>query len=277
MNLWPVKYPKKNEINQFSSSLIELKHKSLEGSCINKKEFPYSVETLKLIKLRRKRQRELKLAVGDHYNSLKTEINYPQKEIKRSMMQSKDRKRANVLESACDKGSKGFWKAMKELTNKNEPKQKPAEYPKVFYKDCVAVTDKEKSEMFQQLQKNTIKNYETELKISEICDHFENGTEAKNNTNEHTEQLGIVVTTKHFDKILKEMRRTCPGPDKICYKLLIELPKNVKALTCLLISSSINISYVPVNRKESEIKNIPNLDKTDRRLKATDPLVLQIL
>ena len=40
------------------------------------------------------------------------------------MMRSEDRKRAKVLESACDKGSKGFWKAIKELTNKNEPDKK---------------------------------------------------------------------------------------------------------------------------------------------------------
>ena len=56
-NLWPAKYPKKSELNQFSCSSIELIHKSLEVSCFNKKEFPYSVETQKLIKLRRKSRR----------------------------------------------------------------------------------------------------------------------------------------------------------------------------------------------------------------------------
>ena len=35
--LWSIQ---KNELNQFSTSLIELIHKSLEGSCINKKESP---------------------------------------------------------------------------------------------------------------------------------------------------------------------------------------------------------------------------------------------
>ena len=57
-------------------------------------------------------------------------------------MRSEDRKRAKVLESACDKGSKGFWKAIKELTNKNEPKQKTAEYPKLFYKDSIRQGEK---------------------------------------------------------------------------------------------------------------------------------------
>ena len=79
--LWPVKYPKKNEFNQFSIRLVELIHKSLEDSCVNKKEFHYIVETQKLIKLRRKGQRELKIAVGDQYASLRTEINYLQKKL----------------------------------------------------------------------------------------------------------------------------------------------------------------------------------------------------
>ena len=55
------------------------------------------------------------------------------------MRRSEDRKRGKVLESACDKVSKVLWKAINELTNKNEPKQKqklyrsskpwPANYP----------------------------------------------------------------------------------------------------------------------------------------------------
>ena len=88
------------------------------------------------------------------------------------------------------------------LTNRNEPKQKTAEYSKLFYKHCVAVTDKEKSEMFKQVLKDTMKNHETDLStFSELCDNIENETEAIINTNEHTEQLGIVVTTKEFDEI----------------------------------------------------------------------------
>ena len=107
-----------------------------------------------------------------------------------------------------------------------------------------------------------MKNHETESsKISKLCDNIENETEAIINTNEHTEQLGIVVTTKAFDEILKKKRKACPGPDKICYKLLEELPKNVKALACLLISSSINNSCVPNNWKESQIKMIQKQSK----------------
>ena len=48
------------------------------------------------------------------------------------MMRSEDKKIAKVLENACDKGSKGFWKAKKETTNKNEPKQKNSRTPRTI-------------------------------------------------------------------------------------------------------------------------------------------------
>ena len=59
----------------------------------------------------------------NHYASLRTEISHLQKKIKQSMRQSSHRKRAKVLESACDEGSKVFWKALNEVTNKNESKK----------------------------------------------------------------------------------------------------------------------------------------------------------
>ena len=78
-NLWPAKYPKKDELNQFSSSLVKIIQKSLEDSCINNKEFLYSAETQKLIKLKWRRRRELKTAIGHHFISSRTETNYLQK------------------------------------------------------------------------------------------------------------------------------------------------------------------------------------------------------
>ena len=137
------------------------------------------------------------------------------------MRLSDERKRTKVLESACDKGNKGFWKAIKELTVENEHKQKTAEYPNLIYKNFMAVTDKEKSEMFKQLLKDTMKNHETEPSIiSEFCDNVEKEIKAIINTNLDFELLAIVVKTKEFDEILKMSRKTCPVPDKICYKLL---------------------------------------------------------
>ena len=143
-DLWPAQYPGKDELKEFSSNLVEIIHKSLEVSYVNKDKLPYSIETQKLIKLKRKKRRELKGAVDDEFRCLKTEINYLQKEIKRSIRQSEE-KRAKILELARDKGSKGFWRAIKELKNDHESKQKTGDYPDLTYKESKAVTDHEKA------------------------------------------------------------------------------------------------------------------------------------
>ena len=121
---------------------------------------------------------------------------------------------------------------MKEPNNKNEPKQKTAKYPKLFYKNCVAVTDKEKSEVFKQLLKDKMKNHETDsLIISELCDNIENETEAIINTNEHTEQLGIVVTPKELDETLRdETKKHTLGQTKSAKKSLKNYPRMLKPL-----------------------------------------------
>ena len=64
------------------------------------------------------------------------------------------------MEKPCDKVSKGLWRAIKEITIENKPKQKTAKNSKLFYKYFVA--EKEKNELFKQLIKDTIKNHKTE-------------------------------------------------------------------------------------------------------------------
>ena len=81
-----------------------------------------------------------------------------------------------------------------------------------------------------------------------------------------------MITTKEFDKILRVLRKSCPGPDKISYKVLSELPRRIKALACLLISSSINNSYVPVNWKESQITMIPKQNKDRSKAENYQPI-----
>ena len=260
--LWPAQYPGKDDLNQFSSSLAELIHKSLEDSYFIKSKFPYSIGTRKLIKLKKRKRRQLKSAFGEDLRSLRTEIKYLQKGMKRSIRQSEERKREKILERASDKGSKGFWRAIKELTNDHESKQKTGDYPNLNNKVSQAVTDQKKSELFKQLLKDTMKNHTTVSSgIAEHCEKIENQTKAVLRSVVDTEQLCFVITTKELDEILRESKKSCPGPNKICYKLLRELPISVKALACLLISSSINNSYVPVNWKESQIKMIPKQDK----------------
>ena len=179
------------------------------------------------------------------------------------------------MERASDKGSKRFWRAIKELTNDHESKQKTGDYPNLNYKESQAVTDQEKSELFKQLLKDTMKDH-TPISsgIAEHCEKIENQTKVILGTVVDTKQLCVVITTKEFDEILIESRKSCPGPDKICYKLLRELPRNVKALACLLISSSINNSYVPAIWKELQIKMIPKQDKDCSKAENYRPISL---
>ena len=53
------------------------------------------------------------------------------------------------------------------------------------------------------------------------------------------------LNLEEFNKILKHTSKSSSGPDQISYQLLKALPKNIKAFTCIIISSSINNSYVP--------------------------------
>ena len=203
--LWPAQYPGKDDLNQFSSSLVELIHKSLEDSYVIKNKFPYSIETQKLIKLKRRKRRQLKSAFAVDFRSLRTEINYLQKEIKRSIRQSEERKRAKILERASDKGSKGFWRAIKELTNDHESKLKNGDYPNLNYKESQAVRDQEKSELFKQLLKDTMKDHTpVSSGIAEHCEKIENQTKPILGTVVDIEHLCVVITTKEFDEILRE-------------------------------------------------------------------------
>ena len=115
-DLWPAQHPGKDELNEFSSNQVEIIHKSLENFYVNKNKLPYSIETQKLIKLKRKKRRELKVAVDDEFRSLKTEINNLQKEIRRSIRQSEEQKKQNF--GTCKRqGQQRFLESYKR-TNK---------------------------------------------------------------------------------------------------------------------------------------------------------------
>ena len=101
---------------------------------------------------------------------------------------------------------------------------------------------------------------------------IESETMAILNENSDTDQTEIVITISEFDEIFKKSRKPCPGPDKIGYKLLKNLPQNVKALTCVLIRSSINNSYVPLNWREPQITMIPEQDQDRSKAKNYRPI-----
>ena len=125
---------------------------------------------------------------------------------------------------------KDFWKLKKKFANEKEPRHKTIDYTNIFCKQCMAVTDHEKSKMFKQLLKIRIKVHATES--SAIAEHAENtGNEAKGvlNANGNIKKLGFGVTITEFNKIWKTQEKHPFEPHKRCYKLLKQLPKNFKA------------------------------------------------
>ena len=106
--------------------------------------------------------------------------------------------------------------------------------------------------MFKSLLSETMKEHQYENE--ELQMHF---LETDQNTkhlleadpNEITEDNFLNV--EEFNKILKHTSKSCPGPDKISYQLLKALPKNIKSFICIIISCSINSSYVPCVWKDS--------------------------
>ena len=112
------------------------------------------------------------------------------------------------MERASDKGNKGFCRAVKELKNDHESKQKTGDYPNLNYKESQAVTDQDKSELFKQLLKDTMKVHTpVSSGIAEHCERIENQTKAILGTVVDTDQLCVVITTKEFDDILRESRK----------------------------------------------------------------------
>ena len=69
-------------------------------------------------------------------------------------------------------------------------------------------------------------------------------------------------------------RRSSPGPDKISYNILKRLPKCLTAYICLLITSSINNSYVPTKWKESQVKMLPKPNKNKKDAENYRPISL---
>ena len=113
--LYPPVYPKAEELNQINELLVQIIQFSLQKSYIQQKRFPFGHETTKLIREKKKKRRELKRTNGEQYKFLKKEINFLQREIKRSIKRSKNIKQSKMIASAQNKGSKSFWRAVKAL------------------------------------------------------------------------------------------------------------------------------------------------------------------
>ena len=146
--------------------------------------------------------------------------------------------------------NKGFWKAIKTITS--DKQQSSCSHLQITFKDKIAVTDNENCEMFKNLLSERMKEHQYENE--DLQRHFLY-TEQKTkllleaDPNETTED--IFLSVEEFNNIMKLTSKSCPGPDKISYQLLKALRRNIKAFICIIISCSINNSYLPCLWKDS--------------------------
>ena len=113
--LYPPVYLKTEELNQLNQLLVQIIQFSLQKSYIQQIKIHFGHETTKLIREKKKKRRELKRTNGKQYKFLKKDINFLQREIKRSMKQSEEIKHSKLIAGAQNKGSKSFWRAVKAL------------------------------------------------------------------------------------------------------------------------------------------------------------------
>ena len=257
-----------------SHNIIKVIHKSIDQSYVNKTNIQISPEIIKLIKQKKKVRRQLKRAKDETFYRLRKEINFWQREIRRAFKRSIERQNRKLIETAKQAGNKGFWKAIKTMTSNKQ--QSSGSHFQITFKDKIAITDHEKCEMFKSLLSETM--IEHQYENEDLHKHF---LETEQNTKRLIETEPKEITAEkiflkveEFNEILKNTSKSCPGPDKISYQLLKALPKSIKALICISISSSINNSYVPCLWKDSQVTMLPKPQKDKKKAENYRPISL---
>ena len=168
-----------------------------------------------------------------------------------------------MIASAQNKRSKSFWRAVKALCGASKKPNETEQSVEVSYKQIRAKTDIEKCEIFKTLLQATMKDHIYEnLDLNEHFEKVENETKTFLQYESVEPNNYCIIKVDDYDEILNKTRSS-PGLDKISYNILKRLHKCLKAYFCLLITSSINNSYVPTTWKESQVKMLPKLNKKD--------------
>ena len=166
--LYPPKYPNKDNLNETSHNIIQVIHKSIDQSYVNKTNIHISPEIITLIKQKKKIRRQLKRAKDDTFYLLRKEINFLQREIRRAFKRSIERQNRKLIETAKQAGIKGFWKAIKTITS--DKQQSSGSHLQITFKDKIAITDHEKCEMFKSLLIETM--IEHQYENEDLQKHF---------------------------------------------------------------------------------------------------------
>ena len=194
-----------------------------------------------------------------------------QREIRRAFKRSIERQNRTLIETAKQGGNKGFWKAIKTITS--DKQQSSGSHSQITFKNKIAVTDLEKCELFKSLLSET--RIEHQYENEDLQKYFletEQSIKHLSETDPKEITADIFLKVEDFNEILKNTSKSCPGSDKISYQLLKALPKSIKAFMCIIISSSINNSYVPCPWKDSQVTMIPKPQKDKTKAENYRPI-----
>ena len=191
------------------------------------------------------------------------------------MKRSEKIKQSKLIASAQNKGSKSFWRAVKALCGDSTKTNETQQRVEVSYKQLRAKTDIEKCKIFKTLLQDTMKDHTYEnLELNEYFERVKNHTKMflKNKNSEIN--YYCIIKVDDYEEVLNKTRRSSPRPDKISYNILKRLHKCLKAYICLLITTSINNSYVPTTWKESQVKMLPKPNKNKKDAENYRPISL---
>ena len=208
--------------------------------------------------------------MDDTFYRLRKEINFLQRETRRAFKHSIERQNRKLIETAKEAGNKGFWKAIKTITS--DKQQSSGSHLQKMFKDRIAITDHEKCEIFKVLLSETM--IEHQYENEELQKHFletEQNTKHLSETDPKEINAEIIfLKFEEFNKILTNTSKFW----KIGYQLLKVLAKSIKVLICIIISSSINNSYVPCLWKDSQVTMLPKPQKDKKKAENYRPISL---
>lgn len=234
-----------------------------------------SRQTIDLIsqrkKLRRKIRNESRLDVKLR---MKKNLNFLGKQISKSIVESelsiRQRKiNAVVRNNDCDRN---FWSTVKFLANNEKTKKRQRS---INYLGKTASNDYEKSNMFAQMLQNTMVHSKPKDDRDRLKTHqVDTAVEAFINKKQIPRSRPYIVTRSEIDRHLARFSASAPGPDKVTYKILKNLPVCVKSYLALIITSSINNGVVPSNWKDTNVTMIPKPEKDPSLANSYRPISL---
>ena len=160
--------------------------------------------------------------------------------------------------------AKAFGEQLKPYVMIQKKPNETEQSVEVLYKQLRAKTDIEKCEIFKTLLQDTMKDHTYDnLELNEHFEKVENETKMFLKFENTEPNNYCIIKVDDYEEVLNKIRRSSPEPDKISYNILKRLPKFLKAYICLLITSSINNSYVPTTWK-SQVKMLPKPNKNKK-------------